>query len=201
VGNFIRRAVDQGARLLLLGECGDGLAEVATLAASEAEADQVVAEAGRAERAVIVYGTGLSPEALATLKRLAEKARVLALDPARNGKGAEQVGLRSFDPATGRDPGRRGSAEALYFLLGEQPVNGDLAANLDGSFTIVQASYRSALTDKADVILPAPTWAERTGHVTNLEGDVLPLSPVLPMPAGVRDEAEVLRTLTDMTAR
>ena len=192
VGSFIRRAVDRGARLLLLGECGDRLAEVATLVASETEADQVVAEAERAERPVIVYGTGLSPQAFATLTRLAGRARVLPLDPARNGKGAEQVGLRG---------GEAHDAKTVFLLLGEQPVNGDLAANLNGSFTIVQASYRSALTDKADVVLPAPAWAERSGHVTNLEGAVLPLSPALPMPTGVRDEAEVLRTLTDMTAR
>ncbi len=192
VGAFIRRAVDRGARLLLLGECGDGLAEVATLAVAEAEAPRAVAEAERAERPVIVYGAGLGPEALAALRRLAGKGRILALDPARNGKGAEQAGLR---------PQEARGAEVLYLLLGEQVVDAALADHLEGAFTIVQTSYRSALTEKADVVLPAPVWAERSGHVTNLEGAVLPLAPALPMPRDVRDEAEVLQVLTDMTAR
>ena len=51
------------------------------------------------------------------------------------------------------------------------------------------------------MLLPAPIWAERSGHVTNLEGAVLPLTPVLPMPRGVRDEAEILQAITDMAAR
>jgi formate dehydrogenase major subunit len=192
VGSFIRRAVDRGARLLLLGECGDGLAEVATLAVGETEVEKVVAETERATRPVIVYGAGVRAEALAALRRLAAKARVLALEAARNGKGAEHAGLR---------PQQARGAEALYFLLGEEPVNGDLAARMEGSYTIVQASYRSALTEKADVLLPAPIWAERSGHITNLEGAVLPLTPILPMPSGVRDEAEILQAITDMAAR
>jgi len=49
--------------------------------------------------------------------------------------------------------------------------------------------------------LPAPTWAERSGHVTNLEGTVLPLSPAVPMPREVRDEAEVLLALAAGAAR
>ncbi len=69
---------------------------------------------------------------------------------------------------------------------------------LDGEFTIVQASYRSPLVDRADVVLPSPIWAERTGSFTNLEGKVLPLNAAVPMPDQVRDESEVLAALSQM---
>lgn len=192
VGAFIRRAVDRGSRLHLLGDCGNGLAEIATQAVGVEEASRLAAEVERAERPVIVYGPGLPLDVLTALCRLAEKARVLALDPARNGKGAAQAGLH---PQGARE------AEVVYFLLGEQDGNELPAAPREGSFSIVQASYRSALTERADVILPAPVWAERSGHVTNLEGTVLPLTPAVPMPGSVRDEAEVLQALRDMAAR
>jgi NADH dehydrogenase/NADH:ubiquinone oxidoreductase subunit G len=45
------------------------------------------------------------------------------------------------------------------------------------------------------VLLPAPIWAERRGHVTNLEGRVLPLNAAVRMPASVRDDADVLNAL------
>jgi len=192
VGAFIRRAADRGARLLLLGDCGEGLAEVATLAVGEDKADRLAAEAERAERPVIVFGPGLRPEALAAFQRIAGKARGLALDSARNGKGAERAGLC---------PREARGADALYLLLGDRDGDGSLPALPEGTFTIVQASYRSPLTERADVVLPAPTWAERSGHVTNLEGTVLPLSPAVPMPREVRDEAEVLLALAAGAAR
>jgi len=51
------------------------------------------------------------------------------------------------------------------------------------------------LTEKADVVLPAPIWAEQAGHVTNLAGTTCDLTPALPLPAGVRDDADVLQSL------
>ena len=192
VGTFIRRAADRGARLLLAGDCGERLAEAATLSVGEEEADHLAAEAERAERPVFVYGPGLRPEVAAVLRRFAGKARGLALEAARNANGAAQAGLR---------PRGADGADVLYLLLGDQQGDELLPTPPEGSFIIVQAGYRSSLTERADVLLPAPIWAERSGHVTNLEGTVLPLGPALPMPRDVRDEAEVLQELAVMTSR
>jgi len=49
--------------------------------------------------------------------------------------------------------------------------------------------------------LPAPIWAERSGTVTDMTGAQRPLTPALPMPAQVRDEAEVLAQLAEMVGR
>ena len=77
--------------------------------------------------------------------------------------------------------------------MGEQAEDPTLLGKLNGAFTVVQASYRSPLVEQADVVLPAPLWYERTGHVTDLEGAVKPLNEVLAQcPRAVRDDADVL---------
>ena len=46
---------------------------------------------------------------------------------------------------------------------------------------VVQAGYRSPLTEAAHVVLPAAIWCEKSGTITNLEGRQLTLRPVLPV--------------------
>jgi predicted molibdopterin-dependent oxidoreductase YjgC len=60
---------------------------------------------------------------------------------------------------------------------------------------VVQASYRSALTDRAQVVLPAAIWCEKSGTITNFEGRALPLRPVLPPPDEARQDQATLETL------
>jgi formate dehydrogenase major subunit len=186
VGYFIKRAVDQGTQLAVISDSETGLNERATLSVKYAQAGIAAEVAAKAERPVVVYSVGLPAEVIAALKPLADKARFLALDPARNGKGAEAAGLAPLAPD---------HAKFIYLLLGEQVEDEALSGKLDGAFTVVHASYVSPLVERADVVLPAPLWYERAGHVTNLEGKVLPLQPALPAPAGVRDDAEVLTAL------
>jgi len=60
---------------------------------------------------------------------------------------------------------------------------------------VVQASYRSALTEKAAVVLPATIWCEKSGTVTNLEGRQLPVRPVLPVTGEARDDKAILESV------
>jgi NADH dehydrogenase/NADH:ubiquinone oxidoreductase subunit G len=60
---------------------------------------------------------------------------------------------------------------------------------------VVQASYRSALTDAAHVVLPATIWCEKSGTITNLEGRQLSVWPVLPAAGEARDDQKILETL------
>ena len=189
VGYFIKRALDSGAQLAVVDGGPNELREFAHLAADAGGAAQIVAEAGKAARPVVVYGAGVSAALAEVLRPLHGHARFLRLDQARNGGGAAAAGLAPLAPRP---------AELVVFLLGEAEADGGLAERLDGAFTVVQAAYRSPLTERADVVLPTPIWAERSGHFTNLEGRALPLRAALTMPEGVRDEAEVLQTLAGM---
>jgi formate dehydrogenase major subunit len=188
VGYFIKRAADQGSEVALVGGDSD-LKAYAELNVAFDEADTVVEAAQAAKNPVVVYGVGLTEEGIAGLKPLADKASFLGLELGRNGLGALSAGL---------SPLGLEDASMVYFLIGEQPVDDALVEELNGAFTVVQASYYSPLVEKADVVLPTPIWVERTGHVTNLEGKVLPLQPALDMPKDVRDEADVLAQLAEL---
>jgi formate dehydrogenase major subunit len=188
VGYFIKRAADQGSEVALVGADSE-LRAYAELDVAFDEAASVVEAAQAAENLVVIYGTGLNEDGIAALEPLADKAGFLALEPARNGKGASAAGLA---------PVKLEDKDMVYFLIGEQPVDDVLVEQLNGAFTVVQASYRSPLVEKADVVLPTPIWVERTGHVTNLEGKVLPLKPALEMPGDVRDDAEILARLAKL---
>ncbi|HUJ09416.1 MAG TPA: molybdopterin-dependent oxidoreductase [Verrucomicrobiae bacterium] len=77
-------------------------------------------------------------------------------------------------------------------LLRERHVRA-LLDNVD--CLVVQASYRSALTERAQVILPSALWSEKSGTVTNFEGRELPVRQVVPPRGEARDDREILETL------
>ncbi len=189
IGYLIHRAADKGATVAVIAESENKLSERATMTVSYADADKIAKAASEAEKIVLVYSLAITGKVMAAFRPLADKLSYIALSPSRNGKGAETVGLKHM---------KLNGAATQFFLMGEQAEDATLLDKLSGVFTVVQASYMSPLADKADVVLPAPLWYERTGHVTNLEGKVLPLDAALPMPDGVRDEAEVLEKLTEM---
>ena len=88
-------------------------------------------------------------------------------------------------------------------VLGDEPDGGaqlleekhmaDLLAGIP--CVVVQASYRSKLTDAAQVVLPATIWAEKTGTLTNFTGRMLPLRPVVPVRGAGRDDAAIVEAV------
>ena len=189
IGYFIKRQLDNDVPVAVIGETDNEFNERAMMSVGYDEAAKVAEEAAKYTKPVVVYSVGLKPEAIAGLESLAEKALFLALEPGRNVKGASAAGLLPLPLDEMPD------ADVVYYLMAEQPVDETVISKLNGAFTIAQAAYRSPLVEQADVVLPTPIWSERAGHVTNLEGKVLPLRPVLEMPEGVRDDAKVLAAL------
>jgi NADH dehydrogenase/NADH:ubiquinone oxidoreductase subunit G len=63
------------------------------------------------------------------------------------------------------------------------------------SFVVAHAAYRTALTDVADVVLPALHWAEKEGHLTNVEGKAVCVSRAVAIPAALRDDRDVFAAL------
>jgi assimilatory nitrate reductase catalytic subunit len=57
---------------------------------------------------------------------------------------------------------------------------------------IVQEAYKTTITcDYADVLLPATTWSEKEGTVTNSERRITRFKPVLPKPGETRHDWEI----------
>lgn len=184
IGYLIHRAADNGTPVAVIAGEPNALSARATLTVAPEDVAQVVEAAAAAQDIVLVYSVGARPDVLAAFQAFDDRIRFLALDPARNGKGALAAGVSYQAP----EP-----TKVAYYFLGEEPVDGVALAPAD--FTIVQAAYGSALAAQADVVLPAPIWVERTGTITTLNGVVKPLRPALPAPAGVRDEVDVLAQL------
>jgi NADH-quinone oxidoreductase subunit G len=194
--HLILRALDNGARLLIVNDESTGLDPWAELhldledisfhAASPFEklrttyhlrvsgVMQLRKAIEPAQWPVLLYGSGLSSSVYAALRSLPEKARFLPLVKGANAVGAARLGLEPR-PVRG---------DALYVLLGDDLPDGQ--ALPQSEFTVVQAACRSAWTDAADVVLPAPTWAEKRGHIINLEGRRLPVVPLLQSPPSVQ---------------
>ncbi|MFZ6029296.1 MAG: molybdopterin-dependent oxidoreductase [Chloroflexota bacterium] len=147
-----------------------------------------------AERPLIVYGKGITFQrdaaALKALVKLGEMvgAGLLSIKGKSNSLGAAQLHLdKVFE---------LGGQQAVYVAAGDDQLSDALLARLQKApFLAVQASYESALTEMADVVLPVTMWAEQSGHYVNLEGRVQEARAALQPPAGVRDNGEALQAV------
>ncbi len=137
-----------------------------------------------------------SPELTTGVLRLAslvgvldgERSGLLSLKGAANSLAAAQLEL---------DGAYRPNGPALVYLaLGDDEVPAALAHRLQKAPTlVVQAAYASALTEQADIVLPAAGWAEESGAYLNLEGRLQQAHASLPLPEGVYENISVLREL------
>jgi predicted molibdopterin-dependent oxidoreductase YjgC len=159
---------------------------------------------GKAKHAVIVYGQGVWHSRnfilvtdllnLADLSgnRDGDRLRVISLKPAANSRGAWNLGAAAKDLSLNHVPG-------LYLLISDEQVDNDevLGWLRTIDFLVVQASYRSAVTSMADVVLPSPIWAERDGgQYVSLDGRVAKSHRVIEPKKGLLQDQEILRELS-----
>jgi formate dehydrogenase major subunit len=166
-------------------------------AASGIPAETIVAAArdlGAAARPVIVIGRGVSykmslelADALAALAK-ATGARIINTAGKANSLAAHAFGLdRAFDPA---------GYQAAVLALGDDYPTPRLVERLSSvPFLAVQASHQSAITERADVVLPVEMWAEQEGVYMNMEGRIQQAHRAITPPAGVRSNLQTLEAL------
>jgi formate dehydrogenase major subunit len=163
---LIKRALDRGARLVTVESRPTELTAFAETIVTPRQISQAAALARAAEKPVVIYGAGLTPAAAAALRKLATKAVFIPLHPGVNTLTAETLALNGKLNAA--------ACDTLFIAAGEE--NGTMEAVMQKTgpkaFVIVQASYGSALTDRADLVLPMATWLERSGTFTNTEGTI-----------------------------
>jgi formate dehydrogenase major subunit len=211
IGYLARRSVDQGGMLILVNNRSTPLDRYADLhleledishpAASPFEQlraayhlrAQSLAHLKRliqsTARPVVLYGAGLSTTVYAAMRGLPPQARFLPLIEGTNAGGATRLGLEAR-PVRG---------DVLYLMAADDQPNGiRLPAR---QFTVVHAAYQSAWTDSADVVFPGLTWAEKHGHITNLEGRTLAVTPLIEAPPEVQPAWRVLLQLSERVGR
>lgn len=88
---------------------------------------------------------------------------------------------------------------AALLILGDESPSDELVRQVENiPFLAVYGTYPSALTQRANVILPAVTWAEETGHYLSSDGHLQEKIQAVIPPAGVRDSCSTLRALADL---
>jgi len=138
---------------------------------------------------------GVLPDRLPGLAPLSEKAR---FEKAWGGRIPETPGYSAYEML---QAAREGKLSALY-IMGENPLVDfpdtkfveEALGSLD--FLVVQDLFRTRTASMADVVLPAASFAEKSGSFTNLEGRVQRFPSLIPTEEGVRADARILVELS-----
>lgn len=165
----------------------------------QAVIEQVVAKLSGARKVVIIYGEGIinqkNPRVVTRLLDLAKVAggdglNIISLKPRGNSRGAWDLGMASRNEGIAK-------AKLVYMLLGDDEVDTDhwIDQINQAEFVVMQASYRSPLTEYADVVLPSPIWAERQGSYVSLDGKTSQSQRILKPLRGIKDDSEIIASI------
>ena len=187
---IIKRAVDKGARLIVVDDKINGLAPFAFMNVDMAGISKAVEVTKRANNPFILYGAGITKTAIAELKKLKDKANYIIVESGVNTVAAAALGLNNgYNPA---------GLKLLYVLMGEQNYEGaDLFKGVPkNAFIVVQASYLSPLTEWADLVLPAAIWSEQNSNLTNIEGRIQKINKAVEPAGEAKPDWEALQLLS-----
>ncbi len=190
LGYRVKRALDKGARLLVATDKPNGMAAVAHRKFTLAQLGEAVKICQGSAAPVVIYGGDLDGDSARKLAALVGKARFIPLFAGSNGYRAKELGLHNGLSANG--------VKVLYLLLGERDLSDEAVREARrAAFLVVHAARRSAATEAADVVLPAPLWYEQEGSFTAMDGRKVVVKPAVAAPEGVLAEAAVLARLAE----
>ncbi|KLK94871.1 NADH dehydrogenase [Microvirga vignae] len=182
-----------------LGAGPDTLAELA------AGRNSFIEKLRSAERPLIIVGQGAlsRPDGLAILSAVAQLARDVGavkdgwngfsvLHTAASRVGALDLGLVPGEGGLTAEQMAQGGVEVL-FNLGADEI--DIAP---GAFVIYQGTHGDRGAHRADVILPAATYTEKSGTYVNTEGRVQMANRAAFAPGEAREDWAILRALSDV---
>lgn len=204
------------AKLLILHTRKSDLDQYATICANVVSLehkfwDRVAEELKGAKRPVLVYGPGamtsIGVEVLERLIMIFEKKNSVpapVLIPLPVSPNSLTLAAGGIEPVEEVGPWLDlKPLKFLHIVASDEPDGGDRL--LDERYVwalieeigcvVVQAAYRSRLTDLATVVLPAAIWCEKQGTITNFEGRDLPLQAALPPRDEARQDLEILKAL------
>ena len=124
---------------------------------------------------------GALPNVYPGYQKVIEKSAQEKFEKAWNVKLSDKVGLTVIEMMNAANDGK---IKALY-LMGENPMMSDPNINhvresleaLD--FLVCQDIFLTETTEFADVVLPAASFAEKTGNYTNTERRILPIKKLI----------------------
>ncbi len=138
---------------------------------------------------VIVYNQQVNIPALKEFASLVG-AKLLSLKGEANSLVASQLGLDK--------PYKSADYKAAYIALGDGDLSQKMVKEFEKiPFKVVQASYASALTAGADVVLPSTTWLEQGGHYATFDGKIQEAFKALEPAEGILSIGETLVKIAD----
>jgi formate dehydrogenase major subunit len=196
--NSLVKSIANGSPVKATAEAGISQKELA-------EAAQIL---GKAKRSIVVYGKGILQQKnaglITALYNLAAALRsskggkpsVISLKSKGNSRGAWDIGIANSSVSVINNLAQNG-IKALYLLLADDQLEAnELPGLLKGlDFLVVQASYLSPLAQKANVVLPSPTWTEISGNYSTLDGSPVSVSRLVKPPEGVRADWEIINEI------
>ncbi len=165
---------------------------------------------GAAKRPLIIVGQGAlaRPDGLAVLSAAAKLAvDVGAVGDAWNGfavlhTAASRVGALDLGLTPGEGgldvEGMKGSALDLLVLLGADEVD---TTAYGGAFVVYVGTHGDAGAHRADVILPAAAYTEKSGTYVNTEGRAQLGNRATFPPGEAREDWAILRALSDVLGK
>lgn len=146
---------------------------------------------------VILVGKGVTAqqseklvEALLTLAKLtgavdAERFGFITVKGEANSQAAAQFQLDQ--------PFTMNGQQAVFALVGDDYISKRMVERLSKApYLVVQGSYTSNLTEKADVVLPVGLWSEQGGHYLSLDGRLQKAERAVNAPEDIRENTAVL---------
>jgi len=163
----------------------------------------------KAKHNIIVYGEGVlqhkSPGLITSLLNLAiivssqdkESPQIISLKPKGNSRGAWDIGIANSSQSIIKNL-TSNNIKALYLLLSDDYVGASELPNLSTGleFIVIQSSYLSSATSKADVVLPSPIWTEVGEEYTTLDGIAKLTSRLVKSSDDIKADAEILREIS-----
>jgi formate dehydrogenase major subunit len=188
IGYHIKRAVNKGARLILVSDNHNGMSRFAHKTFPQGEMSKAVRFCQDSDFPVVLYGEETPPGQAEKLAVLQRKANFIPLFPESNGYHAKALGLRAnFAPS---------QMETVYLLLEDTSLPEEkIKQAREAKFLAVHATYHSPITEVADVVFPALVWYEHEGSLYNLEGKKVAVRQGAPLLQGIIPENEVLTQL------
>ena len=148
------------------------------------------------ENAAIVFGTDFEAKQINTIMKTLVNlsklvnARIISFKGNANSLAASQYGLEEAFNINGH--------QAAFVGLGDEDPSQTLIQKVENApFLVVQASYHSSLTAKADVVLPVTNWLEQDGHYVNAEGKIQKANRTIMPSEEYRSNLEVLNLIAE----
>ena len=159
----------------------------------------------KAKHSIIIYGEGIlkhkNPGLITSLLNLAtivsspdkEKPQIISLKPKGNSRGAWDMGIANSSQSI-RSNLTSNNIKALYLLLSDDCIDAPELPNLSKGleFIVIESSYLSSATSKADVVLPSPIWTEAGEEYITMDGIAKSTSRLIKPSNGIKADAEIL---------